>query len=121
MAIEDVLRNMDRVTGQMADATEKAVYECGADLLQKSNEITPKDEGNLRKSAKVTMINDPLGVAAVVSYGDSRVDYAEKLHEVRYNNYSEPNTGWKYLEKPLNENRKKYEDKIGESVEVVLK
>lgn len=110
MALKGVIRRMDRVVDKMKDASEKAVYEVSADILQKSNELTPKDKGWLRKSGKVTMSKNIKGPVGTVSYGDSRVDYAERLHEIRYKNYSEPGTSWKYLERPLKANGKKYMD-----------
>ena len=107
MAINDVLLNFDKVTKDMARKAEKAVYEVGADLLKESNELTPIDKGDLRKSGKLKLEKKGNSIAAVVSYGDSRVTYAAAVHEIN-KNYNEPGTGWKYLERPLKKNAKRY-------------
>jgi len=118
MAINDVLLNFDKVIKDMARKAEKAVSEVGADLLKESNEICPispigtvrKDgtkSGDLRKSGKLKLEKKGNSIAAVVSYGDSRVTYAAAVHEIN-KNYNEPGTGWKYLERPLKKNAKRY-------------
>ena len=119
MAIEDVLKNFDREIKQMSTAGEKAVYEVAADLLNKAVELCPisplgterKDgtkSGDLRKSGKNKMIRRGNRPTAQVSFGDGKVDYAAAVHEVQKGNYSEPGTGWKYLERPLKQNEKRY-------------
>ena len=107
MAINDVLRNFDKIVNGMEREAEKAVYEVGADLLKESNNLVPIDKGNLRKSGKVELIKKGNNPVAKVSYGDSRVTYAAAVHEIN-KNYKEPGTGWKYLETPLKEKSKKY-------------
>lgn len=109
MALEDVLRNFDKVVGEMKEESEKVVYKVSADLLRESNELTPFDRGWLRKSGKVKVEKKRNNVIGTVSYGDSRVDYAQKVHEIKAQNYSEPGTSWKYLERPLKANAKKYQ------------
>ena len=107
MAIDDVLRNFDKIVNGMEREAEKAVYEVGADLLKESNNLTPIDTGKLRQSGKIKMTKKGDNPTATVSYGDARVDYALEVHEIN-KNYKEPGTGWKYLETPLKEKSKKY-------------
>lgn len=112
MAIADVLNNFDRLVDKLEKVTEKAVYEVSADLLRESNELTPFDTGDLRKSGKLRMKKGTHGIAGIVSYGDARVDYAAKVHEEKAKNYSEEGTSWKYLERPLKKNAMKYKLKL---------
>ena len=108
MAINDVLRNFDKIVGGMEKEAKKAVYEVSGDLLNESVKLTPIDSGNLRKSGKITETNDRNNRYVLsVSFGDSRVKYAAAVHEIN-KNYIEPGTGWKYLERPLKQNANKY-------------
>ena len=107
MALDDVLRNFDKEIRGIKTRGEKAVYEVGADLLKESNKLTPIDKGNLRKSGKLKLSRKGNNPVATVSYGDARVTYAAAVHEIN-KNYKEPGTGWKYLERPLKANEKKY-------------
>ena len=107
MALDDVLRNFDKTIKTMKTEAEKAVYEVGADLLKESNKLTPHNTGRLRDSGKVKIHKKGNNPIATVSYGDARVTYAAAVHEIN-KNYKEPGTGWKYLERPLKSNEKKY-------------
>ena len=119
MAINDVLRNFDKVIDKMEKRAEKVVYEVAADLLNESNKLTPFDKGNLRKSGKARMIQRGRRPIARVSYGDGRVGYAAAVHEIN-KNYKEPGTGWKYLERPLKQNYNKYIKDIRRRIGEVL-
>ena len=120
MALDDVLRNFDKVIGRLEKKSEKVVYEIAADLLKESSQLVPFKDGDLRKSGKVTMVRRGRKPIARVSYGDGRVTYALIRHEIKAKNYSEPGTGWKYLERPLKQNTNKYKkyirNKLGEEL-----
>ena len=117
MAIEDVIRNFDKLTGSMKRESEKALYEVGGDLLKESMQLVPFKDGDLRKSGNVRMEKAGNYPVAIVSYGDGRTPYALIRHEKKAKNYSEPGTGWKYLERPLKKKSKIYvnyiKNKIG--------
>jgi len=121
------LLNLARVVHRMNDEGKRATYLAGADLLNKSLAITPMSplesgtSGNLRKSGKVENGVDSKGAFSKVSFGDSRVDYALKVHEVEARQYSEPGTQWKYLETPLKENSSKYLSDIAKATKRGLK
>ena len=121
MGIKNVLANFDRLIDNIEKKTKKAVFECAADLLTESNKETPFNSGDLRKSGKVTMTTYNKGPAGEVSYGDAEVDYAEKVHEIKKKNYTEPGTGWKYLEKPLKRNAIKYKNYIQSEIKKVVR
>ena len=121
MGIKNVLANFDRLIDNIEKKTKSAIYECSVNLLTESNKETPIDKGDLRKSGKVTMTIDSKGPLGKVSYGDARVDYAAKVHEVKAKNYTEPGTGWKYLEKPLKRNAIKYKNYIQSEIKKVVR
>ena len=120
MALDDVLRNFDKVIDKLEKKAEKVVYEVAGDLLKESSQLVPFKDGDLRKSGKVTMVRRGRKPIARVSYGDGRVTYALIRHEVKAKNYSETGTGWKYLERPLKQNTNKYKkyikNKLGEEL-----
>ena len=121
----DVIRNLNRVINQMNVKVERAVAECGEDLLRKSNEVCPMSplgsatSGDLRKSGTVSVEKNGLKTVAKVGYGGGQVDYAIAVHEMPESyNFTQPGTGPKYLENPLKENSKKYIDKVAKAAKV---
>jgi len=121
MAIEDVLRGLDNIVDNIENKVEIAIYECSADLLRESNMVCPIDSSDLRKSGKLKVEKESREIVGTVSYGDARATYAEVVHEVRSENYSEGGTGWKYLENPLKEKSNLYQAKIKNAVEEVIR
>ena len=117
MAINDVLRNFDKEISQIKDASEKAIYECGADLQRESLEQTPFKTGKLRLSSELKMEKTGQSIFAQVSFN---TPYAAKMHEVKAANYSEPGTSWKYLENPLKKNATRYINYIRKKVKEKL-
>ena len=117
MAINDVFRNLNKIEKEIDNNIQKAIYECSADLLKESNKICPFNNGDLRRSGQVTMKTNE----GIVSYGGGTVDYALKVHEIKAKNYTEAGTSWKYLERPLKEKHKQYNNIIKNSVKEVVK
>ena len=50
MALNDVLRNLNKVTTDTEKKAERQIKKCCEDLLSKAIDITPIDTGELRKS-----------------------------------------------------------------------
>lgn len=76
-------------------------------ILKKSLEYCPMDTGALRASARVIKGNQPTEYTIVYGSGagggfrDSY--YAVYVHEIPKANYTTPGTGWKYLERAVDE------------------
>ena len=49
MALNDVLRNLNKVTTDTEKKAERQIKKCCEDLLSKAVDITPIDTGELRK------------------------------------------------------------------------
>ena len=119
MALNDVLRNLNRTVLNMNKKVEKQIELCAEDLLSKAVDRTPIDTGELRKSGTVSVEKKGMMTTGKVSFGGGAVDYADIVHEMpNTTNWTEPGTGNKYLENPLKENTQKYLDKIKEAAKV---
>ena len=117
MALNDVLRNLNRITRDMEKKSEKQIKKCCEDLLSKAVDITPMDTGELRKSG--TTDYDSAKKTGRVTFGGGSVEYAVAVHEMpNETNWTEPGTGNKYLEKPLKANSDKYLKSIAKAVEI---
>ena len=117
MALNDVLRNLNKITKDTEKKAEKQIKKCCEDLLSKAVDITPMDTGELRKSG--TTDYDTGTKTGKVSFGGGAVDYAVAVHEMpNETNWSEPGTGNKFLEKPFKANSEKYLQSIAKAVEV---
>lgn len=103
------------------EALEKAINEAvgdvldeiGADLLEKSGKLCPKDRGfagGLVSTASVDVNKETLSVR--VKYG---APHAHLQHE-KTNYKHKPGEQAKFLEQPLNENAGAYMDKIADSL-----
>ena len=119
MALNDVLRNLNRTVLNINKKVEKQIELCAEDLLSKAVDRTPIDTGELRKSGTVSVDKKGMMTTGKVSFGGGAVDYADIVHEMpNTTNWTEPGTGNKYLENPLKENSQKYLDKIKEAAQV---
>ena len=117
MALNDVLRNLNKVTVVTEKKAEIQIKKCCEDLLSKAVDITPIDTGELRKSG--TTDYDDAKKTGRVTFGGGAVEYAVAVHEMpNETNWSEPGTGNKYLEKPLKANSAKYLQSIAKAVEI---
>ena len=117
MALNDVLRNLNKVTVDTEKKAERQIKKCCEDLLSKAVDITPIDTGELRKSG--TTDYDSSKKTGRVTFGGGAVEYAVAVHEMpNETNWTEPGTGNKYLEKPLKANSAKYLQSIAKAVEI---
>ena len=117
MALNDVLRNLNKVTKDTEKKAEIQIKKCCEDLLSKAVDITPIDTGELRKSG--TTDYDSAKKTGRVTFGVGAVEYAVAVHEMpNETNWTEPGTGNKYLEKPLKANSEKYLQSIAKAVEI---
>ena len=96
---------MKAMTRGMARATARATYEIGHEILNKAIPLTPMDTGDLRDSGYVSWKPGGRGAIEVeVGFGGAAARYALAVHEMsESNNFQEPGTGPKYLERPFDE------------------
>lgn len=86
MAFEFDIKGLDSIATALSDLVRK-VPEVAAQALREEAEIemeeakrrTPVDTGALRASGRVTSSED--GLEATLSFGNTAVDYALKVHE----------------------------------------
>ena len=129
MAGGAVVRNVNQVRRSLRglkNKVRKAVIEAAEDnmidLADKAFDLAPKDTGRLESSANPEVEVKGNRVNGKVTFSaknpETGYDYALIQHEVPFNH---PKKGeWKYLEKPLKENARKYkqhmDNKVGEAL-----
>jgi len=108
VGLDNVLNNLDRVESEMERDAKKGARKAADHILAKTIPVTPMSDlgsgtsGNLRKSGKTKVEVTGSHIDGVITFGDGRVDYAAAVHEMpETNNWSEPGTGSKYLEKTI--------------------
>lgn len=129
----------ENLNGLMNEINQKMV-ECGLHLMTEAVSITPIDTGDLRGSANVILgeeviygaddSGNPIAKSTIMKIKDKKIQqievsvgfnkaYAYIVHEDLYptkgsTNWTDPNTGPKFLEKPFNENIEYYHKIIAE-------
>lgn len=122
--LDNVLRNLDREMQNIKKRTKKGTRKAAEFILNEAAKITPMSpmgsgtSGDLRKSGKTRLEEDPNGIDGIISFGDGRVNYAAAVHEMPTNsNWSEQGTGNKYLERTI----RKYRDKALRYIEEAVR
>lgn len=108
LGIEKAVKAFQKRASNVKSFTPKAMRDIGQDLLGKSVERAPVDQGDLRGSgfSEVSGTETTVGFTAV---------YALRQHEEL--NYNHPQGGEaKYLENPLKENTPRYIKYLRDSV-----
>jgi hypothetical protein len=114
---KDFFKKMGHVETKATNAAKMAVEAVAEDVLTKSQNEVPLDQGDLMRSGQVEHKPD----FSIVSYGGMAVDYAIFQHEgmrkdgshvVR--NYTFSGRKSKYLEDPIKNNLSFYQKKFGQ-------
>lgn len=97
-----VKRNLRRALDNMTDGAEQGLLAAATFISGEAGEITPQEFGVLINSRFVDTGRDGGGLVARVGY---TALYAVFVHEMpETNNFTKPDTGPKFLERPLDEN-----------------
>ncbi|WP_068616592.1 hypothetical protein [Paenibacillus tuaregi] len=115
---------LDRTKGKTREAGVIGMQDATDDLLLKSRDEAPMEEGVLRLTAfsEVTASEDKVtgsvNYSAVNQSADGRrYNYALRTHEMgTFKNPSTPGTKPKYLERPLKANIKRYTHMISSTI-----
>ncbi|SNS43680.1 Bacteriophage HK97-gp10, putative tail-component [Micrococcales bacterium KH10] len=100
--------SLDAALAQIKAAAQQGLAKCGDHVVAQTVPLTPLKDGDLRSSLTVT---EHEGGHAVVVGSD--LVYAARRHEEPAKNYSEPGTGFKYLERGANAASGDFEAIIG--------
>jgi len=124
--LNKVLKNLSITVDEIDKNSRKATDENAQDLLSEAIPLTPFKTGQLRESGKIIKTKDSSEeYMQEVSFGGGQVNYAAAVHEMPTKrmttstiNWSEPGTGAKFLEIPLNRNLGKYRQNIIDKAKV---
>lgn len=119
-----LLKSLDRVQEDVQASALIGVQDAVDDLLAKSRDEAPLEEGTLRMTAFNEVTTEGGEVEGAVYYsvanqseGGERYNYALRTHEMpRFKNPTTPGTRPKYLERPLKENAKRYNKMIASAI-----
>lgn len=116
LAFEHKAGRFAKLADDLKRAYAQAVYAEAQRIMLASKLICPVDTGTLKASGTVyEPETTSAGVEVKLGYGGAAADYAEIVHE-NLNAYHAPPTQAKYLEQPLNEAKKGFEDRIATRV-----
>ena len=119
-----VLKALDRTKTEVETSAIIGVQDAVDDLLAKSRDEAPLEEGTLRMTAFSEVTVEDGEVVGSVNYSavnqsanGERTNYALRLHEMgRFKNPTTPGTRPKYLERPLKANAKRYNRMIATAI-----
>jgi hypothetical protein len=100
LGVDDVLERMNaEIKAMKGPKTRSALTRAALLVSGRAKVYTPVATGFLRSTAYWTIINAPEGPGAEIGYWAA---YAPFVHEID-KNYVKPGTGWKFLERALQE------------------
>lgn len=134
-------KNLDAFFNQLAnnihEAVETSLEQSVTTIAEESLKEAPMKTGAMRDSMEISVsgqlvgIGDKSGQAEVkmklnknkqnsvkISY---HTKYAEKMHELKHDNYTTGGTKWKYLQDPFNRNVESLQANIKKSVEEAIR
>ncbi len=106
--------NLDAVATQIINAARQGLARAGDHVVEQTVPLTPLKDGDLRSSLTVTEHGDNVVVG-------SDLVYAARRHEEPAKNYSEPGTGFKYLERGAHAAAGNIETIIGGAIKQAIK
>lgn len=99
--LKDIQRNLRREINKIEGDTERGLKLALTWLRGRVLKVTPIDFGILRNSLFTQVLRTGRTITARIGF---TINYAPFVHEKTGANFSAPNTGAKFLEKPIMEN-----------------
>lgn len=104
---EESLKEAPMKTGKMRDSMEISVDEKLVGIGDKSGQAEVKMKLNKNKQNSVK-----------ISY---HTKYAERMHELKHDNYTTGGTKWKYLQDPFNRNIRSLQSDLEKSIKEAIR
>jgi len=124
--VVELAQALARAPGVVRGHIGGALFAVAQHVLKVSGEAVPIDTGTLKSSRFTVGPEDTSrGIEVTIGYGGAAAPYAQAIHEHPSDaspkswkgktlNFSRPGTGTKYLERPLNEARKGFTQRVAE-------
>lgn len=110
----ELTKKLNKSISEISSVVEDALLDCGNDLQQKAQDLTPVDTGALRASA-FTEAESGSNPSVIVGYTE---EYAIFVHENLEAHH--PVGQAKFLEQPLKENADKYVKYVRDKVQDLI-
>lgn len=111
----ELTNKLNKSVSQISDTVQSALLDCGNDLQQKAQDLTPVDTGALRSSAFTESDRQGKNPSVIVGFEE---EYSIFVHE---NLEAHHNIGQaKFLEQPLKENADKYVEYVRDKVQDLI-
>lgn len=110
----ELTKKLNKSISEISSVVEDALLDCGNDLQQKAQDLTPVDTGALRASA-FTEAESGSNPSVIVGYTE---EYAIFVHENLEAHH--PVGQAKFLEQPLQENTDKYVGHVRDKVQDLI-
>lgn len=111
----ELTKKLNKSISEISSVVEDALLDCGNDLQQKAQDLTPVDTGALRSSAFTETDRQGKNPSVIVGYTE---EYAIFVHENLEAHH--PVGQAKFLEQPLRENTDKYVEYIKDKVQDLI-
>lgn len=103
---------MSDIAKKLDIATMKGINKFIHHLHGKILDVTPLDTGELRKSIEVTKEATESDLTAEITSSGSVAPYNIYVHEIPFTHYTTRGTGYKFIERPAEEEKNKLKDFI---------
>ena len=110
----ELTNKLNKSISEVFDTVEDALLDCGNDLQQKAQDLTPVDTGALRSSA-FTEAESGSNPSVVVGFEEEYAIFVHENLEAHHNNGQA-----KFLEQPLRENADKYAEHVKNKVQELI-
>lgn len=112
----ELTNRLNRSASQISDTVQNALLDCGNDLQQKAQDLTPVDTGALRSSAFTEADRQNRKKPSVtVGFEEEYALYVHENLEAHHNNGQA-----KFLEQPLRENADRYAEHVKNKVQELI-
>lgn len=111
----ELTNKLNKSISEVFDTVEDALLDCGNDLQQKAQDLTPVDTGALRSSAFTEADRQGKNPGVVVGFEEEYAIYVHENLEAHH-----PVGQAKFLEQPLQENTDKYVGHVRDKVQELI-
>lgn len=123
------INKINTTAESIAKGARTGMHDVLDDWKRESTDLAPMDKGTIRRSIDTEIEGDGLDLEGSITanatekWGDGRFNYAYYIHEVKgdIKNPTTPGTIAKFLDKPAEDNEKRWQKMIENAIEEKIK